>query len=294
MFYLLKSSKNKIVNKNIKIKFNVSDEDKNTLFEKTNTSLWLYANYLIIFLIFISIFLVALDTIPGFSKQYHNIIFIIDLFISIVFTFEYFYRFKNSSDKIKFPFRVLNIFDFLSFAPFFYLVLVYWIESYTIFAIFRIFRMFRIFELIEKVPIALKLLKWFRTHKVEYLAAIFVIFIVLVVFSILIYLIEFNFWNKEIFASIPDALWWWVVTLTTVWYWDMVPSLWISKFLAWFLMFLGPMLMTILSTITVIIFIESTKIINLNWKNNLCSKCDTPNENDAKFCKKCWKKIKNK
>jgi voltage-gated potassium channel len=76
-------------------------------------------------LIFVSIFLVALDTIPGFSKQYHNIIFIIDLFISVVFAIEYFYRWKNSSNKAKFPFRLLNIFDFLSFAPFFYLVAVY-------------------------------------------------------------------------------------------------------------------------------------------------------------------------
>ena len=291
MFVLFKKAKDKILKKNKKIEFKVSDEDKNTLFEKTNTTLWLWANYLIIFLIFVSIVLVALDTIPGFSKEYHNTIFVLDLFISIVFAIEYFYRWKNSSNKLKFPFRMLNIFDFLSFAPFFYLVAVYWVESYTIFAIFRIFRVFRIFELIEKVPIALKLLRWFRTHKIEYLAAIFVISIVLVVFSTIIYLLEYNFWNKEVFVSIPDTLWWWVVTMTTVWYWDMVPSLWISKFLSGFLMFLGPMLVTILSTITVIIFIESTKIIDLNWKNNLCNKCWVANENDAKFCKNCWKKL---
>jgi len=290
MFSFLKKAKDKIIYKK-QIHYQVSDEDKNTLFEKTNTKLGLYANYLIVFLIFVSIFLVALDTIPGFSKQYHNTIFVIDLFISVVFAFEYFYRWKNSSNKLKFPFRMLNIFDFLSFAPFFYLVAVYWVESYTIFAIFRIFRVFRIFELIEKVPIALKLLRWFKTHKIEYLAAIFVISIVLVVFSTLIYLLEYNFWNKEVFVSIPDTLWWWVVTMTTVWYWDMVPSLWISKFLSWFLMFLGPMLVTILSTITVIIFIESTKIIDLNWKNNICNKCWVANENDAKFCKNCWSKL---
>ncbi len=273
-----------------KLKYKISDEDKNTLFEKTNTTLWLWANYLIIFLIFVSVVLVALDTIPWFSENFHNYIFILDLFISIVFAIEYFYRWYFSDKKSQFPFKILNIFDFLSFAPFFYLIWVYWVWSYTIFSIFRIFRVFRIFELIEKVPIALKLLRWLKTHKIEYLAAFFVISIVLVSFSTVIYLLEFNFWNKESFSSIPETLWWWVVTMTTVWYWDMVPSLAISKVLATFLMFLWPTLVTILSTITVIIFIESTKIIDINWKNKIC-KCWVKNENDARFCKGCGNEL---
>ena len=271
--------------------FQISDEDKNTLFEKTNTKLWLWANYLIIFLILVSIILVLLDTVPGFSEKYHNIIFVIDFFISVVFAIEYFYRWYHSEQKLKFPFRFLNILDFLSFAPFFYLVTVYWSNSYTFFAIFRIFRIFRIFELIEKIPIALKLIKWFKTHKIEYLAAFFVTIIVLIAFSSVIYLLEFNYWNKEQFSSIPATLWWWVVTMTTVWYGDMVPSLTTSKILASFLMFLWPMLVTILSSITVIIFIDSTRIIDLRWKEKNCQKCEIANENDAKFCKNCWRKL---
>jgi len=293
MFWFIKKRKEKkITKKNNNWLYVISDEDKNTLFENTNTILGLWANYLIIILIFVSVVLVCLDTVPWFSSKYHDDIFILDLFISIVFAIEYFYRWYFSDKKIWFLFRLLNIFDFLSFAPFFYLVIVYWIDHYTIFAIFRIFRVFRIFELIEKVPIALKLLKWLKTHKIEYFAAIFVIWIVLTFFSTIIYLLEFNFWNKEVFSSIPATLWWWVVTMTTVWYWDMVPTLTISKILATILMFLWPMLVTILSTITVIIFIESTKIINLTNKENTCPNCWTSNENDAKFCKNCWKKIK--
>ncbi len=280
------------MSKKSKIIFKVSDEDKNTLFEKTNTILWLWANYIVIFFIILSVILVALDTIPWFSLKYHKIIFILDFIISIVFAVEYFYRWKYSSHKIKFPFKILNILDFLSFFPFFILIIFYWPDTYSIFAIFRIFRIFRIFELLEKVPIALKLLKWLKTHKIEYLAAIFVISIILVVFSTIIYLLEYNFWwNKELFVSLPDALWWGVVTMTTVWYWDMVPKLAISKFIASFLMFLWPMLMTILSTITVIIFIESTKIVNISSRDKLCKNCNTINESDSKYCKHCWKKL---
>lgn len=38
-------------------------------------------------------------------------------------------------------------------------------------------------------------------------------------------------------------------------------------------MFLGPILITILSSITVIIFIESTQIIDISKGNKKCHKC---------------------
>jgi hypothetical protein len=47
------------------------------------------------------------------------------------------------------------------------------------------------------------------------------------------------------------------------------------------------MLVTILSTITVIVFIESTKIVNFSSRDKICKKCDAINETDAKYCKKC-------
>jgi hypothetical protein len=44
--------------------YQVLDEDKNTLFEKTDTFAGRLANYLLMFFIFLSIVLVFFDTIP--------------------------------------------------------------------------------------------------------------------------------------------------------------------------------------------------------------------------------------
>jgi voltage-gated potassium channel len=274
-----------------KINYEVSDEDKNTIFEHTETNLWLWANYTIIFLILLSVIIVWLDTLPWFNQKYWFEIFIIDFFISTIFLFEYIYRWKHSDHKKEFPFRIMNLFDLLSFLPFFVLIALYWYWSYWIFVLFRIFRVLRIYELVERIPIVRKIWKWIIKNKIEYLTAIFVILIILTIFSTLAYLFEQKWWNATWFSSIPETFWWAVVTFSTTWYWNIIPMSLGWKVIASLLMVLWPILITILSTITVIIFIDSTKIINIKMKNIKCEHCGSENESDAKFCDKCWKEL---
>lgn len=274
-----------------KVYFKIPDEDKNTLFEETDTKIWLIANYTIIFFIILSIILVWIDSLPNITQNQKFTIFILDFIISTVFFIEYIYRFINSDEKKIFPFRFINMMDLLSFLPFFILIIFYWIWTYWFFSIFRIFRIFRIFELLEKVPIAKKVIKWIFKHHVEYLAAIFVIIIILTIASTWVYYSEHIFWDKEIFISLPQTFWWAIVTMTTTWYWDMVPTSLIWKIIASIIMFLWPILVTILSSITVIIFLESTKIIELEEKTDTCNNCWKRNPNNSIYCNRCWKKI---
>lgn len=275
----------------LKMGYVVSDEDKNTIFEHTETKLWLWANYAIIFLVILSALIVWADTIPWFNQKFWFEIYIIDFFISTVFLFEYIYRWQHSEHKKIFPFRVMNILDLLSFLPFFILIAINWVWGYAIFALFRIFRVFRIFELVVRIPIIKKIWEWINKYKIEYLTALFVIIITLVIFSTLAYLFEHKWWDPTQFSSIPETFWWAIVTMSTTWYWDIIPiSLW-WKIIASILMISWPILMTVLSTITVIIFIESTKIINIDTKSKKCENCGNENDMDAEFCKKCWKKM---
>lgn len=271
--------------------FETPYEVENTLFEKTDTKLWLIANYTVMFFIILSVIIVWIDTIPDLTKEQKHYIFIIDFIISSVFLIEYIYRLVLSDNRLKFPFKIINIFDLLSFLPFFILVLIYWIWSYSIFALFRIFRIFRIFELTQRIPVINKLITWINKHKIEYLAAIFIIIIILTVFSSLVYLSEQKWWNSELFRSIPDTFWWAIVTTTTTWYWDIVPISFIWKFIASILMFIWPILVAILSSITVIVFLDSTKIIDFSKKELICKNCGKANPNDSNYCNKCWKKI---
>lgn len=287
---IFKYLKNKY--KEVKYGYKIPIEDKNTIFERTDTKLGLIANYTIIFFIFVSIFTVFFSSVPWYNEKYLMYFFIIDLIISTIFLIEYFYRWKNSSDKMKFPFKLMNILDLLSFLPFFILVWIYWIWTYSIFFIFRIFRIFRIFELINRIPITKMFLVWINRHKIEIITWLTIIFLILIIFSTTLFFIENTWWNSSSFNSLAKSVWWWIYALTTSWDAWMVPETFMWRFIAWILMSIWPMFIAVISSILVVIFLDATNMINISKKTLICKKCFTENSETANFCNNCWKKLK--
>jgi len=278
------------------IKYKIPDEDKNTVFEKTDEKIWIFSNFFVVFLILLSIAIAFIATIPNLEKSYFFTLFILDFIISTLFAWEYFYRLKHSKHKKKFPFRILNIFDLLSFLPFFIIIIIKWITIIPLLALFRIFRIFRIIELFEKIPITKRFLKWLAKHSKELIVGNFIIFFILIIFSSLIYLAENYWWNWKVFSSLPKTIWWWIYALTTSGDAWMIPTTPIWRIISGILMVLWPILISILSSIIVLIFLDSTSMIELKKKKHKkikCPKCRTKNSYKSNFCKKCWEKLKD-
>jgi voltage-gated potassium channel len=74
--------------------------------------------------------------------------------------------------------------------------------------------------------------------KEELIATAFAVFILLIFASSIMYFVEHEAHPKA-FGSIPDAMWWGVVTLTTVGYGDIYPITPLGRFLGAILAFLG-------------------------------------------------------
>ena len=86
----------------------------------------------------------------------------------------------------------------------------------------RILRLFRILKLTRYFASLRILLVVISKEKGSFQAVIFILFIMIVTAASGIYLVEKDA-QPEVFESIPKAMWWAVVTLTTVGYGDVTP-----------------------------------------------------------------------
>lgn len=125
--------------------------------------------------------------------------------------------------------------DLISILPFYLLLLFPNLSFVHVISVLRLLRLIKISRYSESVRTLGTVL---YAKKEELLATAFAVFILLIFASSLMYFVESSA-QPKVFGSIPDAMWWGVVTLTTVGYGDIYPIAPIGRFLGSILAFLG-------------------------------------------------------
>jgi len=210
------------------------------------THFYSFADDLIIpFLIVLNITAFIASTYSSFSLAYKLLFECIEIICSLVFTIEYVLRMwvctvdrKYSHPlwgRLKYALTPLSMIDLISILPFYLLLLFPNLRFVYIISILRLLRLIKISRYSESVR-TLGLVLYAK--KEELLATAFAVFILLIFASSLMYFVESSA-QPQSFGSIPDAMWWGVVTLTTVGYGDIYPITPIGRFLGSILAFLG-------------------------------------------------------
>ena len=106
------------------------------------------------------------------------------------------------------------------------------------------------------------------------------LFIILIISSSGMYLVEKDI-QPEKFGSIPQSMWWSIVTLTTVGYGDIAPQTVLGQFFASIIMILG---YAIIDVPTGMISVELARAEKMNTQS--CPSCGKEgHDNNATFCK---------
>lgn len=197
------------------------------------------------FLIVANVIAVTLETVDEIYQAYALAFTLFEIISVIIFTIEYLLRIwvsaSNNASRFDAPFRrrlsymlspsgMIDLLAILpAFLPFFTSVDLRWLR------ILRLLRMFKISHYSSALEDFFSAIYHERT---AFAGALYLFCVTLFLSSALMYLVEHSA-QPEVFSSIPETLWWSLITLTTVGYGDVAPITAIGKVIGGITAFMG-------------------------------------------------------
>lgn len=183
--------------------------------------------------VFNMIFVTLAGILTGIGGPAQTVVLAVDTIMTPIFAFDFLYRLLTARSKASYFFRGQGWADLLATIP-----------------MFRIFRIFRILRVV-------RLLRTYGTRRfvtdiiderasATFLLTIFLVLLVLEVAGASIYYAEGSDPDANI-RSAGDALWWGLVTITTVGYGDRFPVTPVGRFIGTFLLLAGIGLFSVLT-----------------------------------------------
>ena len=192
------------------------------------TSIWI--DRLLIGLILLNVVAVVLESVVWLHLRWGHVFYTIELFSVVVFTIEYLLRVWSIVDnrwraeyrhplwgRLRFMRSPMAVIDLLAVLPF-------WLSMFIPLDLrfLRLVRLLRVLKLTRYSAATNLLFEVLREEGRVMGAAVFILFLLLMLMASATYYAE-NGVQPDAFANIPQAMWWAVVTVTTVGYGDVVP-----------------------------------------------------------------------
>jgi voltage-gated potassium channel len=225
-----------------------------------------------------NVIMVTLNTVMSLAFKYGTFFWYFELFSVIVFSIEYVIRIwictQSTSyrrpvlGRIKYFFSPLAIIDLIAIVPFILPMLIpvdlIFMRTLRLLRLLRLLKLGRYSESIKTMAALLK------SKKEEIAVSLTMSVILLLVASALMYLIE-NGAQPDAFSSIPAAMWWGAMTMTTVGYGDIYPITPAGKVLAGVIALLGISLFILPAGIIAAAY--AAEIQRKRTENIVCPKC---------------------
>ncbi len=240
----------------------------------------------LLWMIGLSVVLVILESVPSINQEYGEIFNVLEWIITIFFSIEYILRVWTAKKPLNYIFSFYGIIDLVSTIP---MYLSLYDNDYHFLIIMRALRLLRIFKILnmkEFSQASRSLARTLKENKDRIIVFITVVVFISLIQGTLMYVIE---GPENGFTSIPRAMYWSIVTLTTVGYGDITPSTALGKFIASATMILGYGILAIgmVNTATNYIYPHETRT-----NTQTCTHCLREDHRDgAKYCYNCGEKI---
>ena len=192
----------------------------------------------IIGLILVSVVTVILESVPSLDRRFGTLFLLVEIVAGLIFTAEYTLRLWSAVEHA--PLRGLSpwrarwlfarepsmIIDLVAIIPFFLAFI-----APDDFRVLLIFRLIRFFKLARYSPGMRSLMEAVVQERRALLACLVILLGLVIVTAAAMHMVEHTA-QPDKFGSIPESMWWAIITLTTVGYGDVYPITPLGKVVA--------------------------------------------------------------
>jgi len=236
----------------------------------------------LLILILFSILIVSLESVESLGKEYHSLFVVLEWFITISFSIEYILRLWSAPHTFRYAISFYGIIDLLSLSPTYLAFFLPGTHSLLLIRALRLLRVFRILKLSQFVFEERTMIQSLKRSSIRIFVFMMAVMVIVIICGSLMYLVE---GQANGFSSIPQSIYWAIVTITTVGYGDIAPVTPLGKIIAAFMMLIG---YAIIAVPTGIITAELVKKTDRQISTQTCPNCFAEgHDSDATFCKDC-------
>ena len=232
-----------------------------------------------------SVVTVLLESVAPIRARYGGILRVLEWTFTILFTVEYALRLACVGRPLRYATSFFGIVDLLAIVPTYLSVFFAGAQSLIVIRALRLLRIFRVLKLAHFVGEARMLQAALHASLRKITVFLGTVVTIVLIVGALMYLVE---GEASGFTSIPQGMYWAIVTLTTVGYGDIAPQTVVGKLLASIVMIMG---YGIIAVPTGIVSAELA-LVATRLPGGICDACGyVEADPDARYCKKCGESI---
>lgn len=229
--------------------------------------------------VFVGITALALESVPTIAQEWGATLMTVEQIVGVMFTLEYLARIWVARRKLRYMFSFWGVIDLVAILPF-----LFQGSGLAYLRLLRVLRIFAILKVTHYTQASSVLLKSLSESRSKILVFLLTVCVLVSIIGFTMHAIE-----PETFPTVPEAIWWTVVTITTVGYGDMVPATPLGKIIAGIAMITA---FGIIAVPTGIVAAEYGTAQRQQKGKRPCPRCDRQlHEELANYCATCGERL---
>jgi voltage-gated potassium channel len=233
--------------------------------------------------VILSVLVVMIESVASIRRDHGDLLRAIEWMFTGLFTVEYVLRLLAVRRPLRYATSFFGVVDLMAILPTFVSLLVPGAQALLVVRIARLLRVFRILKLgsfLHEADVLRRALAASRAKITVFLGAVIA---VVVVTGTLMYLIEYE---NPGFSSIPLAIYWAIVTLTTVGFGDITPKTPLGQILSSVIMIMGYGIIAVPTGIVSVELANASRQAPVSGQ--ACPSCSAEgHQSDAVYCRRC-------